>query len=291
MEANSPAKSGEFSDILKELKESINEIKDANRGLSEKVDYIEYTLKQNDVKGENQHQAHGRNYQSQSAFRLNSGPADDIGRTAAVSEQELDINNIQAEFAVIKEALQRVKLPADLMLNDSKQGIKREDQPTLQVVARAARYAEVTLKLLNTFDIDSISEADIKNLYVTQVAQLRYLQDEYASLVVQGKFSRPTSQMIRALQKNTSGLSDSALQNLKLAADISNHDTSVTPQAHQYSAAGGFQSNYRGRGRGFQSNYRGRGRGSNFYRRGQYPRDVFDNFASQQVPYQNTLNG
>ena len=176
MEANAPEKTGEFADILKELKESINEIKDANRGLSEKVDYIEYTLKQNDVKGENQHQAHGRNYQSQSAFRLNSGPADDIaiGRTAAVSEQELDINNIQAEFAAIKEALQRVKLPADLMLNDSKQGIKREDQPTLQVVARAARYAEVTLKLLNTFDIDSISEADIKNLYVTQVAQLRY---------------------------------------------------------------------------------------------------------------------
>ena len=98
--------------------------------------------------------------------------------------------------------------------------------------------------------------------------------------------------MFRALQKNTSGLSDSALQNLKLAADFSNHDTSATPQAHQYSSAGGFQSNYRGRGRGFQSNYRGRGRGSNFYRRGQgYSRDAFDNFASQQVPYQNPLNG
>ena len=43
---------------------------------------------------------------------------------------------------------------------------------------------------------------------------MHYLQDEYASLIVQGRFDKATSQTFRALQKNTSGLNAHALQNL-----------------------------------------------------------------------------
>ena len=115
---------------------------------------------------------------------------------------------------------------------------------------------------------------------------MHYLQDEYASLIVQGRFDKATSQTFRALQKNTSGLNAHALQNLKLASAISassinNGSTKAATGNRDYTGAG---SSWRG---SYNNRYtyrpgpgRGRGRGYN----NNYPRsDVFDQFAQKGV--------
>lgn len=145
----------------------------------------------------------------------------------------------QEDFQSIKDSLQKVKLPPELKLNESKQGIKREDQQTLNVLSRTARYAETTLKLLSTFDDIPFNESvdnKLAQIVKIQQAQICYLRDEYASLIVQSKFDKATSQTFRALQKNTSGLNAQALQNLKLASAISassvpKETTTSRPQA------------------------------------------------------------
>jgi signal transduction protein with GAF and PtsI domain len=204
-------------------------------------------------------------------------------------------SDIQAEFAAIKDTLQKLKLPADLALHESKQGIKREDQQGLQVLAKCARFTETSIKLLSTIKDNSITEDDIKQLCVIQVAQMRYLQDEYASLIVQNKFSKQTSQMFRSLQRSTSGLSPTALQNLKLAADItSTAPAQVSPaqSSYGYSMYSGLQ-NSRGRGRG--GFWRPRNSNYNQYNCRRYnnqgqSEDVFGQFAQRQVPQYNPLN-
>jgi len=128
--------------------------------------------------------------------------------------------DVQAEYAAIKDAVSKVKLPADLRLNDSRQGIRREDQQALQILAKSARYAETSIKVLGTLE-KTLSPEDFDHLYTVQIAHMRYLQDEYSSLVVQNKFNKTTAQLFRSIQRNTSGLSSSALEDLKLATTIS----------------------------------------------------------------------
>ena len=142
------------------------------------------------------------------------------------SPEPFDFTSVDAQedFQSIKDSVQKVKLPPELKLDESKQGIKREDQQTLNVLSRTARYAETTLKVLSTFDDIQYNESvdnKLAQIVKIQQAQICYLRDEYANLIVQSKFDKSTSQTFRALHKNTSGLNPQALQNLKLASAIS----------------------------------------------------------------------
>ena len=49
------------------------------------------------------------------------------------------VEDIAGEFAAIKDYVQRVKLPADLRLNDAnKQGIRRKEQPAANMLIKSA---------------------------------------------------------------------------------------------------------------------------------------------------------
>ena len=62
------------------------------------------------------------------------------------------------------------------------------------------------------------------HLYQVQLAHIRYLQDDYASLVVQSKFNKDTGQFFRALQHNTQlyvwSFGKYILKDLKLASSL-----------------------------------------------------------------------
>lgn len=55
----------------------------------------------------------------------------------AVGGSVQDYTHVQQEFNVIKDSLQRVRLPNELKVNDSSVGIQRADQPRLKVVSRS----------------------------------------------------------------------------------------------------------------------------------------------------------
>lgn len=185
------------------------------------------------------------------------------GHLSDDSEEVIPSDNkkvdLQAEFGAIRDAVGKVKLPADHRLNDQKRGIKRKDQLTLQVLSRSARYVETSFKLLGTMSPDkTLSNEEYDHLYHVQLAHMRFLQDEYAALVVQNNFGPDTAQMFRSIQQNTSGLTQSALHDLKLATSLTS--TSATSQTGNGAASR--DSNWRGGDRQRGSNYRGR---SNYY--------------------------
>ena len=201
--------------------------------------------------------------------------------------EELTSVDCQEDFNTIKDCVQKIKLPPDLKLNESKQGIRRDDQQVLSVISRSAQYAETALKVLSTFDDGAGSEsADIKlsQLIKIQQAQISYLRDEYANLIVQSKFDKSTSQTFRALQKNTSGLNAQALQNLKLASAISASASAParepTAPRRDNSTTNNWRGNYGGGGR--RNFFRGRGRG---YTHNNYSQpDSFEQLAQRGPP-------
>uniref|UniRef100_A0A8W8K9C7 Uncharacterized protein n=1 Tax=Magallana gigas TaxID=29159 RepID=A0A8W8K9C7_MAGGI len=128
----------------------------------------------------------------------------------------------QGEFQTLKDTLNRVKLPSELKLNESRQGIQRADQAVYHVLTKCARYAETSLKLLSTIEPGTkISSETLEQFFLINQAQIQYLQDEYASILVNSQFDSTTSKLFRALQKNTSGLTASSLETLRSAASLS----------------------------------------------------------------------
>ena len=57
------------------------------------------------------------------------------------SEANVDIDH-QEHFRAIKEALQRVKLPSDLKVDDSRQGMKRSEMNKNFIITKCASYCE-----------------------------------------------------------------------------------------------------------------------------------------------------
>ena len=86
---------------------------------------------------------------------------------------------------MIKSSVEKVVLPTHLKLHDSRSGIKRIDQPVLNVVGKCGRYIETALKLIS--DSDEGKEIDVGQIAVVLVANLNFLQDEFAALLVKGQ--------------------------------------------------------------------------------------------------------
>ena len=150
---------------------------------------------------------------------------------------------IQEKFNVIKSSVDKVILPTHLKLHDSRSGIKREDQPVLNVVGKCGRYIETALKLIS--DTEEAKDVDIGQIAIVLVANLKFLQDEFAALLVKGRFDNNTSQLFRSLQKSNSGFDEHSLQNVRVAAELTSISNRYNFQPRQYQ-----NRDFRGRGRG-----------------------------------------
>ena len=128
--------------------------------------------------------------------------------------------NIQQDFNSLKSSVEKVILPSHLKLQDSRSGIKREDQPVLTVLSKCVRYIETSLKVLGQIREDD-DNVDLNPFATILLANLKFLQDEYAALLVNGKFDKNTSQLFCALQTHNSGFNSECLQNVRVAAELS----------------------------------------------------------------------
>jgi len=132
---------------------------------------------------------------------------------------------IQEEYLTIKDCVQNVKLSADLKVSESRSGIKREDTAHANVIGKCAKFAETSMKLIlqadkREFDENSKNELLYK-MYSVQLAQIRYLQEEHASVIVQGQFDKDTARLFRSMQRNTAEFSPAVVSTLQHAAAIS----------------------------------------------------------------------
>ena len=119
------------------------------------------------------------------------------------------IKNIQQDFNSLKSSVEKVILPSHLKLHDSRSGIKREDQPVLTVLSKCGRYIKTALKVLGQIR-EGDDNVDLNPFATIWLANLKFLQDEYAALLVNGKFDKNTSQLLGALQIYNSGLTVNA---------------------------------------------------------------------------------
>ena len=129
--------------------------------------------------------------------------------------------------------------------------MKRDQQVTYGIITKCADFSETALKLMLSLNLDNIQESDLRDLWMIHFAQLRYLQEEYSHLLVQGRFDRvdPTiAKLFRSMQKQTSGFTDSGLDILQKSIDIAG----AAAKHPNYTSAGhtvGQSQPFRGRGR------------------------------------------
>ena len=72
-------------------------------------------------------------------------PAEAPGVVAdEISEEVFDLNT---SFNAIKSAVQHMKLPSSLIVPTDKTGVKKADQPLLNLITKVAKYAETGLKV------------------------------------------------------------------------------------------------------------------------------------------------
>ncbi len=194
--------------------------------------------------------------------RRNTGAVD-----STESSREGAVDNLQEQYNCLKTSLDRVILPPHLKLHDSRCGINRNDQPVLNVISKCGRYIESALKwtAIQTNRPNhehDVSPEDMEQLFTILHANLKYLQDEFAALLVQGRFDNDTARLFKSLQKGTAGFDDLSLRNVRIAAELSSTRSRFPPE----------RSGYRG------SSYRGRGR---FQRGGAFGRsDMFTHMTS-----------
>ena len=161
---------------------------------------------------------------------------------ASSDPTSIDTQSVESDYQRIKASVQSFRLPAELSLQEARQGIKREDIPMFNVLAKSARFSETILKLCAQATEDNQLQAE--EVFSVACASIKYLQDEYAALVVNSSFDPNVSKLFRALQKNT-GFSQETMEQLKNAATIA---SAYRPQQSARGRGGRGRGLYRGGG-------------------------------------------
>ncbi|KAH3789158.1 hypothetical protein DPMN_167330 [Dreissena polymorpha] len=103
---------------------------------------------------------------------------------------------IQGDFSALNDSLSRVRLPAELKLDESRQGVRRSDQPGVNILKQCSRYSDTSAKLLATLESGQpLTQDTLDKLFLVAHAQCKYLQDEYASVLVYSQFDNSTSRL------------------------------------------------------------------------------------------------
>ena len=122
-------------------------------------------------------------------------------------------NDILKDFDRVKDCLAKVTLPSNLKVQD--------------IIPKSARFAETSLKQLSVISACQqedktvvVSNEELAALFTISAAQIRFLQSEFASLVVRNTFDEETSRLLKSFENHASAFNSSSLQNLRIAADL-----------------------------------------------------------------------
>ena len=132
--------------------------------------------------------------------------AAEISRSSPVGDTNSDI---QGGVKAIGDSLRSVTLPPELRLNDTRghTGIRKSDQPTANIIAKLANFAEIGLKVVGTVAPDNVTEANLQDIHIVFQAMMEYAQDEYSTLFVQGAFPHDSvTKFFKTFNKGTSAL-------------------------------------------------------------------------------------
>ncbi len=156
-----------------------------------------------------------------------------------------DPASLQASFRAVHDSWSRVRLPDDLVFTAQRQGINKEGQEAASVIQASARYVETALKLTGSVHSDvtggQVSDnttRKLEDLTLSLVTCMRFLQEDYASLVMGGVYGSCTKHLFRSLGSNASAWSNQEiLAHVKTAADLA----AIKPEETQRPGFHGWQ--------------------------------------------------
>ena len=169
-----------------------------------------------------------------------------------------------------------------LRLCDQKQGIKKDDQETLQVLSRSAWYAETSIKLLGTITPCTNSRGVLYYLNRNRAHTILTGWECYTDCTKINKFNKNTVQMFRSLQKNTSGLSPNHFKDLKLASKITARTASASSPTATLASTDVNWRDRRHSGYSYRDGFNNR----NYCRHGQVRADIYSQYSTRSVPPQ-----
>ncbi len=220
-----------------------------------------------------------------------------IGLGTDPTQQWSNVRLTQAnsEYENVRDKVKHIRLPEDFKLHDSRTGVKKDDQQQYNRLTKSARMVETALRILTCIDTsqqEDTTQIDDKlsDLFITLFALIRYLQDEYAVLMVAGSTNAETARIFRSFRRNTSAFSPDVIEDLRNAAAVVAAGQVQTPgrqtqtQNRDNYRGRGYNSGYGGRGRGYggRGGFRGYNRGYNQYQN--QGRDAYAQFGRNVPP-------
>jgi hypothetical protein len=194
---------------------------------------------------------------------------------------ELDV---QAYVSSLKDSLTKHMLPGNLKILGLQQTFVKEDVSAVRILRKSRDYLETSIKFLSTISQETISQKDLEDLMLLQVAHIQYMQDEVGYFTVKSKQDKANSpaDWFRFMQSNNQALPDSQVKQMRTAAELAAACASANAASNDkrrqqggpqgYNRRGGFNRGQQG-GRGGYGGYRG----NQFHQmvRGQGPRKQF----------------
>lgn len=166
-------------------------------------------------------------------------------RQGALGYSRLDTEFLQGEYRSIEDSVRRTRLPSDLRLgNSGRTGIKKQDQPMFNVITKTAGYFETLLKVISLLEVATVREADFQDLFIIAFAAIRYLQEEFALLLVQGSLGQETASVYRCFQRHAGAFPPQSIDTLRNCVAISaarEQQQSVGRRFNQRSRGGVFR--------------------------------------------------
>jgi virulence-associated protein VagC len=105
------------------------------------------------------------------------------GASTSNFEDEVLDEDVGAAYCAVRARVQGIRIPSDLSLPESaKTGIRRSDQPLLNVIQRSAKYCKTALRVSKGASANR--EQTMSDLFKVLIAHVKFLQEEHAGLVV-----------------------------------------------------------------------------------------------------------
>ena len=132
-------------------------------------------------------------------------------------------------------------------------------------MSRSARFVETELKLMQqiqeAYHDEMVAASLLDRLHVVQKAHMRFLQEEYHSLQIGGRYTHQQARtLFRAIRRDTTFYSTEFLEDIKTCIQIMGGCNNSNPaNKFQHDRRGGFRGRYWGGRRDFS------GRGTSYF--------------------------
>ena len=140
--------------------------------------------------------------------------------------------DVLREYEAIRDKYQKVLLPPEFKVLDSRQGIKKSEQTALNILSKSARFTETALKILKDCG-DRILLTGAEDLLNVLAAHISVLKSEYAGLVVQSTFDEKVSKLYKTLDNNAATFSTNQIQAIRSAVELESARSQLPAQSAQ----------------------------------------------------------